>query len=118
MSCASRRRRVVSLGLMALCALIPIVGPAQPKNGIVATLGPYEESANLPQLHRCSSIFLTDADGCPRIAQEPLVARTLTLSSFVPEQQKEKLALIADANNLLDSTLNPLEVAPPPATPT
>ena len=50
-----------------------------------------------------------------RIAQEPLVAQTLTLSSFVPDQQKEKLALIADANNLLDSTLNPLDVAAPPS---
>jgi hopanoid biosynthesis associated RND transporter like protein HpnN len=48
------------------------------------------------------------------IAQEPLVGQTLTLSSYVPDQQKEKLALIADANNLLDSTLNPLDVTPPP----
>ena len=33
----------------------------------------------------------------------------------MPDQQKEKLALIADANNLLDPTLNPLDVAPPPS---
>jgi hypothetical protein len=33
----------------------------------------------------------------------------------VPDQQKEKLALIADASNLLDATLNPFEVAAPPS---
>jgi hopanoid biosynthesis associated RND transporter like protein HpnN len=61
------------------------------------------------------ALSLTDADAvAERIAQEPLVGQTLTLSSFVPDQQKEKLALIADAANLLDATLNPFEVAPPP----
>ncbi|HEX4118093.1 MAG TPA: MMPL family transporter [Rhizomicrobium sp.] len=62
------------------------------------------------------ALSLTDADSvAARIAQEPLVAQALTLSSFVPDQQKEKLALITDANNLLDSTLNPLDVAAPPS---
>ena len=42
------------------------------------------------------------------------MGQTLTLSSFVPEQQTEKLALIADANSLLDATLNPFEVMPAP----
>ncbi|HET7086676.1 MAG TPA: MMPL family transporter [Rhizomicrobium sp.] len=57
---------------------------------------------------------LADADAvAARLQQEPLVAEALTLSSFVPDQQKEKLALIADANNLLDTTLNPLDLAPP-----
>ena len=41
--------------------------------------------------------------------------RPSTLSSFVPDQQKEKLALIADANSLLDATINPFDVAPPPS---
>jgi len=43
------------------------------------------------------------------------VSQALTLASFVPDQQKEKLALIGDAANLLDSTLNPLDVSPPPS---
>ncbi|HZQ41540.1 MAG TPA: hypothetical protein VFA87_12120, partial [Rhizomicrobium sp.] len=61
------------------------------------------------------ALSLTDADAvAARIAQEPLVAQTLTLSSFVPDQQPQKLALISDANTLLDSTINPLDVAPPP----
>ena len=61
------------------------------------------------------TLSLTDADSITqRIQQEPLVAQAITLSSFVPEQQKEKLALIADAGSLLDSTLNPFEVLPAP----
>jgi len=40
----------------------------------------------------------------------PLVAQALTLSSFIPDDQDRKLAVIADANGLLDSTLNPFDV--------
>ncbi|HEX4635732.1 MAG TPA: MMPL family transporter [Rhizomicrobium sp.] len=58
---------------------------------------------------------LTDADAIARrVQRESLVSQALTLTSFVPDQQKEKLALIADAANLLDTTLNPFEVLPPP----
>ena len=50
-----------------------------------------------------------------RIQQGSLVAQALTLSSYVPDQQKEKLALIADAGNLLDASLNPFDVMPAPS---
>jgi len=50
-----------------------------------------------------------------KISQEPLVAQVITLSSFVPQDQDRKLALIADADTLLDATLNPFEVANPPS---
>jgi hopanoid biosynthesis associated RND transporter like protein HpnN len=53
-----------------------------------------------------------------RLAEEfrrdPTVYSAHTLSSFIPTAQPEKLALIADAANLVDLTLNPLEVATPP----
>ncbi|HWU56113.1 MAG TPA: MMPL family transporter, partial [Rhizomicrobium sp.] len=62
------------------------------------------------------ALSLADADSiAQRLQKEPLVSQALTLSSFVPDQQKEKLALIADASNLLDATLNPFEVAAPPS---
>ena len=58
---------------------------------------------------------LAVADGlAARIAQEPLVDQTITLSSFIPDDQQQKLALIGDAANLLDPTLNPFDVAAPP----
>jgi len=49
-----------------------------------------------------------------KISALPEVAQAVTLSSFVPSQQEEKLALISDASLLLDVTINPLETTPPP----
>ena len=43
----------------------------------------------------------------PRLEQLPEVDHTITLASFVPEQQQEKLALIEDAALLLDPVLRP-----------
>ena len=50
-----------------------------------------------------------------KLSAQPLVAQALTLSSFIPEDQDRKLALIADADALLDPTLNPFDVKPPPS---
>jgi len=44
----------------------------------------------------------------------PEVAHALTLRSFVPENQDEKLAIIADASFFLENTVNPIEVKAPP----
>ena len=49
-----------------------------------------------------------------KIAEGSLVSQAITLSNFVPDQQAEKVALIADANALLDATINPFDVAPAP----
>jgi hypothetical protein len=50
-----------------------------------------------------------------RLDRLPEVARTLTIQSFVPESQDEKLPIIADAAALLGPTLTPLD---PKAAPT
>lgn len=50
-----------------------------------------------------------------RIDRLPEVAQTVTLSSFVPDDQPAKLAAISDAQLLLDLTLNPFEVQPAPS---
>ena len=42
------------------------------------------------------------------------VSGVRTLSSFIPADQPEKIAIISDGANLLDLTLNPLVVATPP----
>jgi len=49
-----------------------------------------------------------------RLEELPEVDHALTLASFVPERQDEKLALIDDAALLLDPVLNAGEVKPPP----
>jgi hopanoid biosynthesis associated RND transporter like protein HpnN len=45
----------------------------------------------------------------------PEVARVTTLSSFIPDQQRDKLALIANAAKTLDPVLNPASEAVPPS---
>jgi hopanoid biosynthesis associated RND transporter like protein HpnN len=58
---------------------------------------------------------LPDADAMARrLIAVPEAREVRTLSSFVPDGQTEKLALIADAATLLDTTLNPFEVMAPP----
>jgi uncharacterized protein len=52
-----------------------------------------------------------------RLDRLPEVAQTVTLSSFVPDDQAAKLAAIADAQLLLDPTLNPFEIQSPPSDP-
>lgn len=50
-----------------------------------------------------------------RLGALPEVAQAVSIASFVPGDQPAKLALIADARDLLDLSLNPLDVAPPPS---
>jgi uncharacterized protein len=58
---------------------------------------------------------LADADQLAgRFRNLPEVLSAHTLSSFVPDHQAEKIAIIADAANLLDLVLNPITIAPPP----
>ncbi len=44
----------------------------------------------------------------------PEVAKVVTIDTFIPAQQDEKLALITDASMLLDLSLNPITVEAPP----
>ena len=50
-----------------------------------------------------------------RLSALPEVSQTVTLSSFVPDDQAAKLALIQNAELLLDPTLNPFDVQPAPS---
>ena len=45
----------------------------------------------------------------------PAVSHTVQIDSFVPEDQQPKLALIRDADDLLDPTLNTFLTKPPPS---
>jgi hopanoid biosynthesis associated RND transporter like protein HpnN len=121
------RKRVVQIAAIAgvvSLALMPLVrfdsNPLDlrsPKVESVSTLFDLMQNPTTsPNTIDVPAINLAFADALKdRIAQGSLVAQAIDLNSFVPEQQKEKLALIADANSLLDSTINPFEVAPPPS---
>ncbi|MDE1986772.1 MAG: MMPL family transporter [Alphaproteobacteria bacterium] len=49
-----------------------------------------------------------------KLSKSPLIGQVLTLKSFVPDDQQKKLAMISDTAFLLDATLNPFTVKPPP----
>jgi hopanoid biosynthesis associated RND transporter like protein HpnN len=49
-----------------------------------------------------------------RLSALPEVAEAVTVDSFVPTDQPAKLALIADTSLLLDATINPFDLTPPP----
>ncbi|GAA0526977.1 hypothetical protein FHS83_002124 [Rhizomicrobium palustre] len=49
-----------------------------------------------------------------KLSKRPLVGTVLTLTTFIPQDQEKKLALIQDTSFLMDSTLNPIEVKPEP----
>lgn len=60
---------------------------------------------NLAAADRLAALFRKD----------PTVHSARTLSSFVPTQQAQKISLISDAANLMDLTLNPLDVSSAPS---
>jgi len=87
-----------------------------PKVESVATLDELmrdpDRSPNTLEIVRPS---LAEADRLARIFRnDPTISGARTLSTFIPTEQPRKLALISDAANLLDFTLNPPDVVPPP----
>jgi hypothetical protein len=50
-----------------------------------------------------------------RLDTVPEVGQTITLNSFIPDDQAQKLALIRDADMLLDTSLNPFITRPAPS---
>jgi uncharacterized protein len=49
-----------------------------------------------------------------RLAKLPEVSQVLTVDSFIPDDQTPKLALIADASSLLETTIDPFMTKPAP----
>ncbi len=66
------------------------------------------------------AILAKDLDEAKTLAAKidalPQVDHTITLASFIPEDQEKKLALIQDANFILAPTLNPAAPLPAPTT--
>ena len=63
------------------------------------------------------AVLTPDADAAramaTRLSHLPEVARATSIDSFVPEDQPAKLAVIEDAQLLLDPTINPFDLPPP-----
>lgn len=50
-----------------------------------------------------------------RLDKLPEVSHTMSIDTFVPDDQAQKLAVMADAQSLLDPTINPFMTRPPPS---
>jgi len=122
-----RRVMVVSVGVglgLASAALLPLLhfdfNPLHLRSSRVESVATLYDLTSDPQ--RSSNTLevirpnLASADRlAARLRTLPEVSLVRTLSSFVPAGQAEKIAIIADASNLLDLALNPVVVAPPPS---
>jgi hopanoid biosynthesis associated RND transporter like protein HpnN len=120
------RRQVLGIGLTAalICAaLLPLLhfdfnpmhlrsARAESAATLLDLMRDPDQSPNTLEVVRPS---LAAADQlAARFRTDPQVASAHTLSSFIPNDQPEKIALLSDAADLLDLTLNPPVVATPP----
>ncbi len=121
------RRKLVlwlfAISLIGSIALLPLVrfdfNPLHlknPKGEAMATLNDLmRDPDQSPNTIDVLSPSLAAANAmAKRLSALPQVAQAVTLDSYVPSDQPAKLALIGDANTLLDTTLNPFDVQPSP----
>jgi hopanoid biosynthesis associated RND transporter like protein HpnN len=109
----------VTAGLPLLHWLSFDFDPMDLRNPKVESVATYLDLRKDPELSgRTIEIIvpsLSEADTlAKKIGALPEVARTMTLSSFVPEDQDAKLALIGQASGPLNTALNPQRVQPAP----
>jgi uncharacterized protein len=121
------RRRWVLAGSAVLAAVCLALLPAlrfdfdplnlkDPKSESVATARDLmNDPMTTPYTAKLLASSLDEAQAiADRLAQLPEVAQAITAASFVPDQQEQKLAIVADLAFLLGPTLTPESVLPPP----
>ena len=121
------RRKVVlgafGVSVLASIALLPLVrfdfNPLHlknPRSEAMSTLTDLmHDPQNTPNAIDVLRPSLAQADQvAARLSRLPEVDQAITLSSFVPEDQPAKLALIQDASLLLDAAVNPIDSKPAP----
>ena len=121
------RYAILALTALAVIAGLPLLTKlrfdfnplnlrSQTTESVAATLDLLKDTANTPNTIDVLTPNLEAATAlAARLDKVPEVARTMTLASFVPDGQTEKLAIIADAAGLIGPTLNPPEALPPPS---
>jgi len=120
------RRRVVTVSVciaVVCAALMPLlhfdfnpIHLRSPKTESVSTLFDLFSDPNVaPDTLEALRPNLAAADTlAAKVRQLPEVSGARTLSYFVPPDQPAKLALLSDASNLVDFTLNPIMTSPAP----
>jgi hypothetical protein len=124
-----RHRRLVLAGALVVaigsCALLPLVrfdfDPLNLKSSKVESMATLQALSSDPDWTPDAINILTPSLAASeplvhRLDALPAVSRTVTLNSFVPTQQKEKLALVGNAAALLKPVLDvaPLEAPSDP----
>jgi hopanoid biosynthesis associated RND transporter like protein HpnN len=119
------RRAVLGLGgvvAIASAALLPLVrfdfDPLHLKSAKVESMTTHRDLTSDPgwttnTLNVLAPSLAGSGDLVHRLDALPEVSRTITLNSFVPSHQKEKLALVGDAATLLNPILEVTPLAPP-----
>jgi uncharacterized protein len=119
------RRTVLAMALVAAvvsCALLPLVrfdfNPLDLKSSKVESMATLQALASDPDwtpdaINVLAPSLAESVALARRLDALPEVSRTVTLNSFVPVQQKEKLALIGNAAMLLKPILEVAPLAPP-----
>ena len=120
------RMKVLIITVCAVLAGLPLLhwlhfdfNPISLDNPNTESVATYLALRNNPDLPGRSIEVLTpslmDAGAlAKKLGTLPEVSRTITLSSFVPEDQDRKLALIGDAAKALNGALNPAQVSAQP----
>jgi hopanoid biosynthesis associated RND transporter like protein HpnN len=125
----ARHRRVILVVFGALAVAAVAVSPhlafdsdpLNTKNPNTEAMRTLRDLADDPLTNPYTIDILTptiaDADGLTaKLKALPTVAGTISVESFVPQDQPPKLAIIADASSVLSATLAPRD-APAPITP-
>jgi hypothetical protein len=126
---AIRRRRHAVLGLFAVLGVIGAVqiprvnfdsDPLHTKDPTTEAMRTLYDLMDSPVTNPFTITILTanpaEAEALAgRLRPLPLVDGVLSINSFVPADQPQKLALIADAAGILAIGLTPRTVAPPPS---
>ncbi|HTC05608.1 MAG TPA: MMPL family transporter [Xanthobacteraceae bacterium] len=121
-----RHRMPILIGtLLAVAAGLPLLyhlqfdfNPMNLRSKTAESVATYIELKNDPQSGANDvgilQPTLAQADAlAAKLRAVPQVGRVTTLSTFIPDQQSEKLALIADAAKTLNPALNPTAAAAP-----
>ncbi|MGC2200655.1 MAG: MMPL family transporter [Stellaceae bacterium] len=120
-----RRPLLAVFGILALLglALLPRIGfdadPLHTKNPHTEAMQTLYDLGDSPVTNPFTVDILAPnpaaaADLAEKLRKLPLVSGVLSINSFVPEDQKQKLALISDAATLIGPSLTPIDTPPPP----
>jgi hopanoid biosynthesis associated RND transporter like protein HpnN len=121
-----RRRRaiLIAFGLLAVAAvavspwLVFDSDPLDTKNPNTEAMRTLRDLINNPLTNPYTIDILTSDANAAQVLKDklqvlPTVSEVITINSFVPTDQQQKLAVIADANTILAPTLSPHGTAAP-----